>query len=161
MLRTALTIARFCLAAWVGAAAMFVTIGVREVTFPGFDSATRDQLALLRFPAYYVSGFALVTLAWIALACCLIGRKRTRTLVVAAACVSLALVLMAVDYVAIYTPLAEMVSPPGAVKPAQFESLHARSEWINMADVGLCLIAALLLCWSERVNVTDASPGDA
>ena len=57
MSRAALTLARLLLSAWFGAAVLFVVIGVREVTHPGFDSMVRDQLAVLRFPAYYVCGF--------------------------------------------------------------------------------------------------------
>jgi hypothetical protein len=50
MSRCALLFARFLLAAWFGAATLFVIIGVREVSYPGFESAIRDQLVLLRFP---------------------------------------------------------------------------------------------------------------
>jgi hypothetical protein len=33
------------------------------------------------------------------------------------------------------------------VKPAEFTDLHARSELVNSIDVGLCLAAAIILCW--------------
>jgi len=60
MSRVPLMLARFLLSAWFGAATLFVIIGVREVRFVGFDSAMRDQLVLLRFPAYYACGFTLL-----------------------------------------------------------------------------------------------------
>ena len=62
-MRIGLAVARLASAAWVGAAVLFVIIAVREVRHPGFDSAAKDTLALLRFPAYYASGFLVVSVA--------------------------------------------------------------------------------------------------
>jgi hypothetical protein len=141
-------LARFALSAWVGAASMLVIIGVREVTWPGFDSATRDQLAVLRFPPYYLLGFALVGTGWLMTAGCLILRALpARRMQLALAAVTAGLLLMTWDYLAVYRPLAEMVTPPGRAKPAEFTQLHARSELVNSIDVGLCLAAAIALCW--------------
>ena len=66
-----LTLLRVLLAGWVGAAALFVVVGVREVTSQEFDSATRDALVLLRFPAYYVYGACSLGASWL---CCLGAR---------------------------------------------------------------------------------------
>lgn len=49
--------ARFALSAWVGAAALFVVVGIKEVRGSEFDSVTRDLLVGLRFPSYYTFGF--------------------------------------------------------------------------------------------------------
>ena len=49
---------RFLLAAWVGAAVLFVITSVAEQTSEHFDSLIRDQLATIRFPLYYQFGFA-------------------------------------------------------------------------------------------------------
>ena len=59
-MRLGLAVARLASAAWVGAAMLFVITAVREVRHPGFDSSTKDTLALLRFPAYYAFGFVVV-----------------------------------------------------------------------------------------------------
>ena len=62
------------------------------------------------------------------------------------------LIAMIVDYVFIFRPLVEKVSPPGGVKPANFTSYHNASMYINAFDIGLCLIAALLLCLPKRLE---------
>jgi hypothetical protein len=148
MSRLSLMLARFALSAWVGGAAMFVVIGIREVTWPGFDSTTRDQLALLRFPPYYLFGFVLVGSAALATALATFGHSigRRRGILVLLL-LSAALALMTYDYLSVYSPLAEMVSPPGQARPAEFTVLHSRSRLVNAIDVGLCVLAALLLCW--------------
>ena len=143
-----LMLARTATSAWVGAAVLFVITSVREVRYAGFDSATRDILAALRFPPYYLFGFTAVGIGLVATAIALAAARISR-LRGAAALVLLiaAALLMAVDYVWIYGPLAEMIVPPGAPKPARFQTLHVASEWINTADVALVLLAALLLNW--------------
>ncbi len=151
-------LARFSLSAWVGAAVMFVVIGVREVTWPGFDSATRDQLALLRFPPYYLFGFALVGCATAACSLSLVGRAiRRRRGVTVLLILAAALTLMTYDYLKVYSPLAAMVTPPGSPKPAEFDELHRRSEIVNSIDVGLCWVAALLLCWPSPTQSSPAA----
>lgn len=141
-------LARTATSAWVGAAVLFVITSVREVRYAGFDSATRDILAALRFPPYYLFGFTAVGIGLaatgVALAAVRLPRRRG-----AAALVLLvaAVLLMAVDYVWIYGPLAEMIVPPGGAKPDSFQSLHVASEWINTVDVALVLLAALVLNW--------------
>ena len=50
------TLLRFLLAAWVGAAVLYVITSVAEQISPDFDSRIRDQLATIRFPIYYKFG---------------------------------------------------------------------------------------------------------
>ena len=61
MTRLCLAVARFCPAAWVGAAFLFVATSVTEQVQPSFAPATKDTLALVRFPWYYGVGFALLS----------------------------------------------------------------------------------------------------
>jgi hypothetical protein len=158
--RLGLAIARLATTAWVGAAALFVVTAVREVMHSGFDSATKDQLALLRFPAYYGFGFVLLALAlagtagaWKAA-----GKSRLR-IRLAGGLLGLALALMAADFVAIYRPMAEMITPPGRTHVAEFRPYHRASVWINVIDVGLCGVAAVLLCWpGGGAEVAAGSP---
>ena len=57
---------RVLLPFWVGAATLFVVTSVAEQRFDGFSSAMKNQLALIRFPKYYATGFAAVGLACMA-----------------------------------------------------------------------------------------------
>jgi hypothetical protein len=148
--RLGLAVARLAAAGWVGAATLFVVTAVREVTFAGFDAATKDQLALLRFPAYYVCGFAVVGIAFVAALTASMGlRPRPKKVVVAAGLLLVTLLLMAGDFVAVYQPIADMITPPGRVHVAQFRDYHRASVWINVGHVGLCAVAAVLLCWPD------------
>ncbi len=74
-MRIGFAVARLASAAWAGAAVLFVITALREVRHPGFDSATKDTLALLRFPAYYAFGFILISVA-LAGAVLALGRSR-------------------------------------------------------------------------------------
>ena len=62
--RFGLFLARFCLSAWIGAATLFVIVGVTEVTRGNFNSTTKDILVAVRFPAFYVCGVTLVSLGF-------------------------------------------------------------------------------------------------
>ena len=55
------------------------------------------------------------------------------------------LLLMAVDYLWIYQPLLQMVTPPGQAKPTSFMAYHVASKWINFAELALCLVVAMLI----------------
>jgi hypothetical protein len=149
--RAGLTLARFALAAWVGAAALFVVTGVREVTTTDANLATstvKDALVAVRFPAYYAFGFTLVGLAGFGLLAAYRGHGISRLrYFVCFGLVIAGFVLMIVDYFTIFLPLLKMVTPPGSAKPSEFTTLHEASKHINTLDVGLLLAAALLLCW--------------
>lgn len=146
-----LTLARFCLSAWVGAAGLFVVTSIHEQRSPRLDSSTKDVLALLRFPDYYLFGFALVATG---LGCALAARNHPalgrRRAWLAVALIAAALLVMLGDYLFVYRPLAASISPPGAPRTPRFETLHAVSEFINHAHVSLCLAAAILLSWTRK-----------
>jgi hypothetical protein len=155
-MRIGLAVARLASAAWVGAAVLFVITAVREVRHAGFDSATKDTLALLRFSAYYACGFVLVSAALAGAMFGLLGRKKgeRRGIVAAAWLLALALGLIAADFFAIYLPIVSMIVPVGRPHPTDFAGYHRASIMINVSDVGLCAIAAALLCWQ---NLKDDS----
>jgi hypothetical protein len=159
-MRIGLTVARLASAAWVGAAVLFVIIAVREVRHPGFDSATKDTLALLRFPAYYACGLILVAVALGGALLGLLGRKKgeRRRIVVAACLLVLAIGLMVVDFLAIYLPMVAMITPVGRARSADFDGYHRASMMINCCDVAICGLAAVLLCWQNPKD--HSSPGD-
>jgi ABC-type Fe3+-siderophore transport system permease subunit len=156
--RFGLLVARVASAAWVGAAVLFVITAVREVRHAGFDSATKDTLALLRFPAYYAVGFALVSIALAGCTFALTSRKketnRPRLIVVAAGLLAVVLALMVADFMAIYVPMVGMITPVGRSRPDGFETYHRASMAINVCDVAVCALAAILLCWQ---NAPDES----
>ena len=144
MTRLSLAIARFCIAAWIGAAILFVIVGVREVTVPEFTSEVKDRLVTLRFPAYYIAGTSLVGLAFVASVVASANRA-SWGLRIALAMLLLAGGLMAADYVWIYSPLAAMVTPPGQARTMAFVTLHHWSMRINTAHLAACMIAAVAL----------------
>ncbi len=150
MSRLALTIIRFASAAWVGAAVLFVINGVQQTTSGKFESMTTDQLVLLRFPAYYVMGFTLVGLSLLgsAFSGAEVSIRRRRTLLVL---FGLTLVVMLFDYLVIYLPLAEMITPPGKARPQGFQTLHQWSMRINSFDLLLVLLGSLTACWPRKL----------
>jgi hypothetical protein len=156
-----LLMARFCAAAWIGAAALFVVNGVQEVTSPTFESSTKDQLALIRFPAYYAFGFALVVGALLTTLCA--GRKSLGSIRHAMIAVLLAasLGLMTYDWFAVYSPLRNMLDPPGQARNDDFKSLHVRSMSLNTTHVGLAFFAALALCWPRGTESGETEKGRA
>lgn len=142
-----LTIARFCLAAWAGAAALFVVTSVREQIAPDFDQQTRAALALVRFPAYYLFGFALngvaLLTAFPGLRAARPGRRWLCCGLIAAA-----LAAMAFDYVRVYQPLSEMMTLPPGRRPAEsFRAYHVWSMWVNLVHVSFSFSAAWVACW--------------
>jgi hypothetical protein len=151
--RLLLTASRFCLSAWVGAAALFVVNGVRLATAAEFDATARNHFAAIRFPPYYLFGFVLVGAAT---ACLLAARRglpvaRGRVLV-AAALSALSGVVMIGDYLLVYLPLLQMITPATSARPAEFVALHHTSELVNIAHVGLAFAAALLVSWPVRAE---------
>ena len=155
MQRLCLTFARFALAAWIGAAALFVCTSISEQVSPSFDSDIKNTLAAIRFPWYYGFGFGLVGTGFVGT---LIGVRRTHqqcrwTVIIVS--LALALLLMVFDYVSIYTPLHEIVTSPNSVRDARFVELHRWSERINSIDILLCLTAALAICWPSKPPLTS------
>ncbi len=148
MPHAALFVARFCSSAWVGAAVLFVIVGVLEVTHGGFDAATKDTLVAIRFPAYYLTGAVLVGTAW--LGTC-VARDRAelsqRRQVVAVFCLMAVLTVMSLDHAFIYQPLLALVTPPGVEKPPEFTRYHQASKYVNLIGLALSLTASVALNW--------------
>ena len=143
-----LFVARFCTSAWIGAATLFVIVGVTEITRGGFDTVTKDMLVSVRFPAYYVSGAILLCCGWLgtffAGHSSVFPRFRRISVLIL---LTLVLAIMAVDYILIYLPLLRMVDPPGQAKPSSFIQYHEASKWINLAGLTLSLVSTVLLQW--------------
>ncbi len=149
MSRLALTVVRFASAAWVGAAVLFVVNAVQMTISRKFESIVLDQLALLRFPTFYVVGFVLVGAAFVssALTGGTISLRRRGVLL---GLFGLALVVMLFDYLVIYLPLAKMINPPGQPRPEQFRMLHRWSEITNLGGLLLVLLGAGLASWPPK-----------
>lgn len=152
MQRFFLMIARLALSAWIGAAALFVCTSISEQIAPAFDSGIKNTLAAIRFPWYYGFGFGLVGTGLVGSVIGVRRKEQRHRWAVTITSLVLALMLMVADYVAIYTPLFEMVTSPTAVRDARFVELHRWSERINSIDILLCLIAALAVCWPTKSN---------
>lgn len=149
------------LAAWVGAAAIFVVTAVHEVQSPKFTSPDKSHLAILRFPTYYQFGFTLVSVAMVA-GLLAIGHPclTKRRAVVFVLLVASALGLMLYDYYGVYAPLQTMLhaEEEGAARPESFQFLHQASKRLNTIDVTLCFLAAVVLCWPEAKRVAGERP---
>lgn len=156
MSRFALTIARFAASAWVGAAVLFVINGVQQTTSGKFESMITDQLVVLRFPTYYVMGFSLVGAAFIGSAISG-GQLSFRRRGAVQGLFGLALVTMLFDYLVVYLPLAEMITPPGKARIQGFQTLHQWSKIINSLDLSLVLFGAVLVCWPSRATTSAES----
>lgn len=147
-----LTVPRACVSAWIGAAVLFVIVGVREVTSPDLTSEVKDRLVTMRFPAYYATGATLLGLSTLAL----IGARGPGGLSAKRWVIALTLLLiadagMAADFLAIYQPLAAQVTPPGQPRTMQFISLHRWSMWVNAANLVMCGAAAVMLLACDAV----------
>lgn len=144
-----LWLARLATSAWIGAAVLFVIVGVMEVTTSDFDSATRDRLVVIRFPWYYTAGFVLVTTGVVGTV--LSGAQLSpRAKFTALALLLIAVTGMVADYFAIYLPLERLVTPPGQPRTEQFIRLHYWSSRVNAGNLLLCLVAAGVLNWPGR-----------
>src|SRR4051812_8042377 len=149
MQRFMLFLARTAITAWVGAAVLFVVVGISEVIHPGFSSEIRDQLVIIRFPWYYGFGMTLLTAG-------LMGtlasgdELSTNCRILATGLIALALVVMIAEYFAVYIPLADMITPAGKPRPPEFTAYHRASMWINLASLLLSLFATGLLNWPAK-----------
>lgn len=154
-----LAVARFALAAWIGAAALFVVAGIRVVTSPLVTSFVKDLLIILRFPLYYQFGFTLVVATILGL---LVGRGHpelsTTRFRWSLGMVVVGLGVMVADYVWIFTPLMGMIDPPGETKPAEFVKLHEASKYVNLVVLCLFFAASFAIC---RPSKPVEKPTDA
>ncbi|HEX6985960.1 MAG TPA: hypothetical protein VF170_11320 [Planctomycetaceae bacterium] len=154
MNRFSLTLARLCSAIWVGAALLFVATSVTEQVHPSFDPATKDTLALIRFPWYYGTGATLLAVAFVAANFSGLAAWPRRS---AALLLFAAIVLMAADHAFVYRPLREVLTPPGGGRGPAFERLHVWSERLNAAGFLLSATAAAVLCTAREERKATGS----
>jgi hypothetical protein len=155
------TVLRFSLCAWVGAATLFVVTGVREVTMTDFDAATKNVLAVTRFPAYYAFGFTLVVVSAISAFSLILINKETRCRKIVVLSLSVfSLVVMYLDHLFIYQPLEiMMLEPEGRLDP-EFFTYHQWSKYINCISVGVCLIASFVSACPARSSAVSNSTSE-
>ncbi|MDB4638033.1 MAG: hypothetical protein P8M30_20855 [Planctomycetaceae bacterium] len=146
-----LALCRFCLSAWLGAAALFVTAGVAEIQSNKFDSATVNDLVAARFPHYYNFGFSLVILALVG---SVLARKNpawSEKRSSGVACIMLfVFMLMLVDYMTVFLPLLKMMSKP--TLSGDFYESHQASKYLNLVELNFVFIAAWVACWPGPKN---------
>ncbi len=145
----ALAIMRLALAAWLGAAVLFVVTSVVEQAFPEFDSTVRDQLATIRFPFYYATGTGCCT---VALVCGVLCRSLGRRLTMALLLATLASIVFALDYWFVYRPLQELIIPSGQPRTDRFTQLHNLSRVVNSLHLLLVLTAAVQTALPLKCN---------
>ncbi|HIF01394.1 MAG TPA: hypothetical protein EYG03_07420 [Planctomycetes bacterium] len=141
-----LVLLRLLLAAWIGAAVLYVITSVAEQTSSIFDSVTRDQLATIRFPLYYDFGFG-IHVAGFVLAFVVWNRstpENRRRFLIIFLLILLSGLLITLDYFFVYSPLQELITPPGQVRSQQFMQLHTMSRHANEVHLTVMLVAAIL-----------------
>lgn len=137
---------RFLLAAWVGAAVLYVITSVAEQISPDFDSRIRDQLATIRFPIYYKFGaFIYGATAVLAVAVWRLQPESHRHIIILGL-IAVSGAIYAWDYFQIYVPLQELITPPGQVRTQEFVRLHTLSRNVNVIHLSMMLIAGLISC---------------
>jgi len=145
-------------AGWVGAACLYVITSIHEQKSGALDAATKDTLALLRFPEYYACGFLLVGVSLIATilaqGCPSLPQRRR---MIAVALLVAAISVLAADYFLVYRPLRELISPPGGAHAPEFATYHQLSESVNAVQLAMCLAASILLCISSA-HPSDVDP---
>ena len=152
----ALFLARSAITAWVGAAVLFVVVGVSEVVHSDFSSEIRDQLVVIRFAWFYRFGFTLIAASLIATRLTSTGVDLSaRRKFLTAGLLLAALMVMTAEYFAVYVRLAEMVTPPGKPRTPDFLFYHRASMWGNLADLLLCCGAAGALNWPAKPQAGD------
>ncbi|MEZ6123010.1 MAG: hypothetical protein R3C49_07530 [Planctomycetaceae bacterium] len=153
-----LIVLRFVLAAWIGAAVLYVVTSIAEQVFPEFDGRIRDQLATIRFPLYYRFGFACHLAAATAglIVWRLAPESRRRTFLIVLLLILLSGIGILVDYRWVYTPLQNLIIPPGQPHTAEFEVLHQRSMHINEAHL-MCIAFAGILSMLPVGQPTEKS----
>lgn len=140
----ALAALRFVLSAWVGAAVLFVITSVAEQTSPNFGMETRDQLATVRFPLYYMFGFAVHALSLVAVVLFRMfsaaGQRGRANLLMMLVVISSAMIWY--DHVNVYRPLQDLIIPAGQPRTEDFKRLHQLSAYLNSTHIFVMLVAA-------------------
>src|SRR5882762_1012040 len=149
MPRICLAFLRFCLSAWVGIAVFFVLVVINLRQSELFPAQVKFDHPRILFPLYYSFEFALLGTALLCALGCIAhpyfsrGRKATLLGLLIAA------VALAVwDFAWIYQPLIAMMATKPL--PAEFESLHQLSRWVNGGILALSFIAAWLALGAEK-----------
>jgi len=161
LIRVTTTLLRFVLAAWIGAAVLYVITSVAEQTSDHFDSRIRDQLAALRFPLYYTFGFvmhavALLCAAVIAFA----GRSHRVRFGIVSGLVVVSLVGITLDYLLVFQPLLELITPAGQARTQEFVRLHNLSRYANQTHITIMMVAGVVAAWPlTSRSVTNAARG--
>ena len=148
MSRFCLSMQRFLLSAWVGAAVLFVITSVAEQQFDGFDAAMKNRLALIRFPKYYAMGFAVLLASLGGSLVRFAKGNRGKADMVVLAAVGAALLLMLGDFASVYRPLHEIMIDFERARDAEFTRYHQLSKYINATGILLSLVAATAACCS-------------
>ena len=154
-----LTTARLFLVAWIGGAALFAVTSIAEQRAQEFDSTDKDRLATIRFPLYYLYGAFCLSTAIVAtgLAIATTPRGYHKQLTAGFTLCVLSAAVAGYDYIAVYSPLQQAITPPGQVRGPDFLSLHKQSELINEVHISLALLAAILICLPARPTSAQRS----
>lgn len=153
-----LTLSRFTLAAWVGAACLFVITTLQDVHSPDLSSVEKAEIVVRRFPIYYRFGFGLLISALVlTITAELLSGGIRRWLTVSLAL--LPVLLITADYVWIYLPLETMTAAVDRARPAAFIEYHSASKWINAVQVSASLLAAIAVC--RPASSPTRAPGHA
>jgi hypothetical protein len=141
-----LVLLRLLLAAWIGAAVLYVITSVAEQTSSNFDSLIRDQLATVRFPLYYCFGLGIHTAGIVFAFVVWVKSKpqNRRRFLVVFLLVLLSSVLITLDYFFVYLPLQDLITPPGQVRSQHFIQLHTWSRHANEVHLTVMLLAAIV-----------------
>lgn len=153
---------RLLLAAWIGAAILFVITSVAEQTSEHFGSLVRDQLAAIRFPHYYFFGFCIhgASLAFCAVVMSGSPTAVRRRFTIVAGFVLVSAIGMVADHALVYQPLLELITPPGQVRTPEFTRLHNLSRYANQAHLSVLLIAAVIAARSLPVAESNSGGTD-
>lgn len=144
--RVCLFTQRIFLAAWVGAAILFVVTSVAEQQFAGFGPGIRNQLALIRFPRYYAFGFAALGVSLLCGVLRVLSGRRDRLTWVALSLTAAATGLMIADFLWVYRPLAELMTDLNRPRDDTFRQYHQASKYINAVGVLAAGIATGVVC---------------
>jgi len=150
-----LTLLRVLLAAWIGAAVLYVITSVAEQTASAFDSVVRDQLATVRFPLYYQFGFVVhLAVTFLSVFTWLSAKSiASRRFLVVMLLVFASFGMFMLDYHFVYTPLQNSIIPPGQARTQEFMKLHIWSRRANETHLTVALIATLLAAYPVRTPI--------
>ncbi|MBL4883455.1 MAG: hypothetical protein JKY95_02825 [Planctomycetaceae bacterium] len=144
MLNFFLCLARFSITVWFGAAVMFVVLTVAEILSGQFNSIVLDQLILTRFPIYYLFTFVLLATSWISgvFYWRLSALRRAKLFTIL---VSISLIILISDYIWVYKPLEDMLTPAGSARSQEFPFYHKLTEALNTVAMLINLTASIVI----------------